>query len=310
MPRFRTWSKRRWLGFTLIELLVVIAIIAILIGLLLPAVQKVREAAARTQSMNNLKQMSLAMHNMNDTFGLLPPMVGFYPQTTNTGNGQAGTPGNTRGTLFYHLLPFIEQDNAQKAMAVNHPDSWWCGFPIKTYLNPADPGEPASGLVDSGSPRYAAGYAPNEWVFNAGSSYGLANHVGIGQTVGTASIPRTFLDGTSNTILFTERYAVCGNSTSSVASYYWGETGGNCNRVGGQGGNGSTPGVYSILSTPQNKPAPFAQCNPCLLQGTQSGGILVGLGDGSTRLVSTSVSLSTWQRAILPNDGLSLGSDW
>src|SRR5436190_2115250 len=113
MPRLRTWGKR-WLGFTLIELLVVIAIIAILIGLLLPAIQKVRQAAARTQSMNNLKQMSLATHNMNDTFGLLPPMVGFYPQTTNAGTGVAQTAGNTRGTLLYHLLPFIEQENVQK----------------------------------------------------------------------------------------------------------------------------------------------------------------------------------------------------
>jgi prepilin-type N-terminal cleavage/methylation domain-containing protein len=308
MPRFRTWS-RRWLGFTLIELLVVIAIIAILIGLLLPAVQKVRQAAARTQSMNNLKQMSLAMHNMNDTFGLLPPMVGFYPQTSNTGNGQAQTPGNTRGTLLYHLLPFIEQDTVQKQMAVNHPDSWWCGYGIKTYNNPADPSSSPSGQTDSGSPRYASGYAPNEWVFNAGSSYGLTNHTGIGQTVGTASIPRTFIDGTSNTILFTEKYAVCGGSTTSVASFYWGETGGNCNRVGNPGGNGSTPGVYSITATPQNAPSPF-NCNPCLLQGPHSGGILVGLGDGSTRLVSTSISVTTWANALQPADGNTLGSDW
>ncbi len=307
MPRFRTWG-RRWLAFTLIELLVVIAIIAILIGLLLPAVQKVRQAAARTQSMNNLKQMSLATHNMNDTYNLLPPMVGFYPQTNNTGNGQAGTVGNARGTMQYWMLPFIEQENVQKQMAANHPDSWWCGFAIKTYLNPADPSEPPTGQTGT-DPRFATGYAPNEWVFNAGNSYGVNNHTGIGQTVGTASIPRTFLDGTSNTILFTEKYAVCGASTSSVASFYWGETGGACNRVGAPGGNGSTPGIYTIKSTPQNNPSPFA-CNPCLLQGPHSGGILVGLGDGSTRLVSTSISLTTWQNAIQPADGNTLGSDW
>jgi len=308
MPHIRLWNRRRWLGFTLIELLVVIAIIAILIGLLLPAVQKVRQAAARMQSSNNLKQLGIAVHNCNDTQGVLPPMVGYFPQTTNAGNGVANSVGNTRGTVQYFLLPFIEQENAQKGMAANHPDSWWCGYGIKTYVSPTDPTNPSSAPLDSGSPRYGTSYAPNEWVFNVGASNVGSNNLS-GNTVPKAGIPRTFIDGTSNTIIFAEKYAECGGSKSSVADFYWGETGGTCDRLGSPGGQGSTPGFYS-LAPPQNAPSPINGCNPCLLQAPTSGGIQVGLGDGSVRTVSTSISTTTWAAAVQPNDGVPLGSDW
>src|SRR6184192_2033835 len=93
-------------GFTLIELLVVIAIIAVLIGLLLPAVQKVREAAARAKSQNNLKQMALAVHNFNDAYqGKLPAM-------TDLGNG--APLGWGYNSLFFNILPYVEQDNVYR----------------------------------------------------------------------------------------------------------------------------------------------------------------------------------------------------
>src|SRR5579875_1648916 len=97
-------------GFTLIELLVVIAIIAILIGLLLPAVQKVREAAARAQCQNNLKQLALACNNFNDVYGQLPQATAWPP-----GPGQPNNPSGIGGTEMSQLLAFIEQQNILNA---------------------------------------------------------------------------------------------------------------------------------------------------------------------------------------------------
>ena len=91
-------------GFTLIELLVVIAIIAVLIGLLLPAVQKVREAAARMKCANNLKHLGLAAHHYHDAHQHLPPAIGYYPPAA-----------GAFGPYFFHLLPYVEQVNLYRS---------------------------------------------------------------------------------------------------------------------------------------------------------------------------------------------------
>src|SRR6202165_2098565 len=106
------------LGFGMIELLVVIAIIAILIALLLPAVQKVREAAARTQCVNNLKQIGLGCHNFESTFKRLPPLYGGSNGTTVVNSLKF--PSVWASTHVF-LLPYIEQDNLYKKMMVGSP---------------------------------------------------------------------------------------------------------------------------------------------------------------------------------------------
>jgi prepilin-type N-terminal cleavage/methylation domain-containing protein len=191
-------------GFTLIELLVVIAIIAILIGLLVPAVQKVRDAAARTQCANNLKQLGLAHHDYNDTFKCLP----------------ANTRGVSNSSLrlagFTLILPFIEQQPlySQYNQTVNWdlpPNSTIAGTPINLYVCPSTP-NPQRLDYDQTQTNWQTNpfCAVTDYTTIYGVGAPLASILGFtGDTNGIMpknTVP-TFsevTDGLSNTILLTE----------------------------------------------------------------------------------------------------------
>jgi prepilin-type N-terminal cleavage/methylation domain-containing protein/prepilin-type processing-associated H-X9-DG protein len=347
----RVRGPARRAAFTLIELLVVIAIIAILIGLLLPAVQKVREAAARAKCSNNIKQMSLGLHNCNDTNGRLPPMSGTFG-------------GAYYGPLLFHLLPYIEQDNTWKSAtwidvapvgtaspspagtinlgfiwptwdSVNVGNyTWLRQTRIQTYQCPSDP---SLGNCLDWCPGDAS-YAGNFQVFGkTGAVMPNSNKWQVLEPFfdGQARIPATFTDGTSNTIVFAEKYARCQGGPTRPGGTWWmrgvfhGIQSFNPNNPGGDdsfpadrlsavfaGGRGSDGTLWAtgpgsvFIPQPPNFLANNSPCHNSFASSPHTGGMNVGLGDGSVRFLSNSISGITWWTAIVPNDGLVLGSDW
>jgi prepilin-type N-terminal cleavage/methylation domain-containing protein len=195
----RRWSPRR--GFTLIELLVVIAIIAVLIGLLLPAIQKVREAANRLQCQNNFKQLGLAVHDYASANNNLPPAWrNVWP-----GVPTSATIGD-RESIFVLLLPYIEQDNlynlGSTATGFKERGAAIGGSVVKTYLCPSDP-------TNSGGYSTRPGnVTPAPWNLPWASSNYAANLL-VFDPSGPGTVVSAMSDGTSNTVMLGHRYRDC-----------------------------------------------------------------------------------------------------
>jgi prepilin-type N-terminal cleavage/methylation domain-containing protein len=285
-------SRMQRTGFTLIELLVVIAIIAILIGLLLPAVQKVREAAARMTCTNNLKQISLGtIHCTDVNNGIIPPSIGLYPNPRPAA-------GNSNGNAFLHILPYIEQENLFRATTSTTDDrndflqcfSLWNVVPeriVKAYVCPSD-------YTQNNENWARASYGQNGQLFRAG--YGNWGNQ-------TRSYPRSLSDGTSQTILYTEKLARCNSGV--YGENFWPDWG----PIVASEEVGSVTGPHAFQVKPRANTSGVGICSGSIAS-TPHESMIVGLGDGSVRTVARSVSTNTWWWAYTPAGGEVLGNDW
>ncbi len=268
MPGPSPSGPRRRGAFTLIELLVVIAIIAILIGLLLPAVQMVREAASKTQCTNNMKQIGLAIYNFEATYQQLP--------------SQATRPPNHSGWMV-EILPYVEQEGVNQVFQQNNWDPTASGIhPIRLYYCPSDP---------QGFPILIPFYnndAGTDYVGVAGLDY--TDGKGIINTQMAITVNQ-ITDGTTNTVMVGERPPIPASTWGRYSAY----------------GDGSISGARLLATLgfqdPSGNPCPappyffgdgplsvWSQCSINQMWSNHVGGANFVMGDGSVRFISYSAN--------------------
>jgi prepilin-type processing-associated H-X9-DG protein len=292
----------------------VIGIIAVLAGLLLPAIQTVRESAARTRCANNLKQIGLATHNINDFRSGLPPVCS--PSGYEPASMALASYNGAIFTVFSWLLPFVEETAVYQQMSFGPvPPGAYCGGQyfrvIKTYVCPSDPSVSPAGFsltTNGGAETYGAGcYGANYLVFGNPMASSDATCV-----QGRSVLPESIPDGLSNTIFYGENYSGCGSTGPvSAAASLWADSGIFWRPIMCHNTRSKTvhPG-YAPCFTFQERPEPFSTCDPSRSQSGHMGGMNVCLGDGSVRFISPTINATTWATACDPRDGLPPGSDW
>ena len=287
---------RRRHGFTLIELLVVIAIIAILIGLLLPAVQKVREAAARMKCSNNMKQWGLAMHSYHDTIGRLPWGGNWTPRTSWVSPLWPYIEQTALAGQYNYNVGFFQPPNGGPT---NSTTNLVCAQ-VPAYLCPSDRGGPA---YWKGDPFYRA---RGNYAVNWGNATDPGPALGTGAApfsyTNGSSTPRSvtlvgITDGTSNTLLMSERL-MAPDDKFDIRGDIINNDRGCFNFMTINTPNTSVPDrlvFWSPTADPVAMPSVSSSRAANAARSRHTGGVNAALGDGSVRFFANSTALVTWQ---------------